>query len=62
MESISEIKVQGVGNSAEFAEVGDVTTISKSGTNEFHGSLFWYHHNSALNATAFGQQTKIDQQ
>jgi len=58
MESIQEIKVQGVGNSAEFAEVGDVTTISKSGTNEFHGSLFWYHHNSALDATAFGQQTK----
>ncbi len=58
MESIAEIKVQGVGNNAEFAEVGDVTTISKSGTNEFHGGLFWYHQNSALNATAFGQQTK----
>jgi hypothetical protein len=58
MESIAEIKVQGVGNSAEFAEVGDVTTISKSGTNEIHGGLFWYHHNSALDATAFGQQTK----
>ncbi len=58
MESIAEIKVQGVGNNAEFAEVGDVTTISKSGTNEFHGSLFWYHHNAALDATEFGQLTK----
>jgi hypothetical protein len=58
MESIAEIKVQGVGNTAEFAEVGDVTTISKSGTNEIHGGLFWYHHNSALDATAFGQLTK----
>ena len=35
-----------------------MTTISKSGTNEFHGGLFWYHQNAALNATAFGQQTK----
>jgi Carboxypeptidase regulatory-like domain/TonB dependent receptor len=58
VESIAEIKVQGVGNTAEFAEVGDVTTISKSGTNEFHGGVFWYHQNSALNAKAFGQQTK----
>ncbi len=58
VESISEIKVQGAGNTAEFAEVGDVTTITKSGTNEFHGSLFWYMQNAALNATAFGQTTK----
>ena len=58
VESIAEIKVQGAGNTAEFAEVGDVTTISKSGTNEFHGGLFWYHQNAALDATAFGQLTK----
>jgi hypothetical protein len=58
LESIAEIKVQGVGNAAEFAEVGDVTTISKSGTNAFHGGLFWYHQNAALNATAFGQTVK----
>ncbi len=58
LETIAEIKVQGVGNAAEFAEVGDVTTISKSGTNDFHGDLFWYHQNRALNATAFGQQEK----
>jgi hypothetical protein len=58
VESIAEIKVQGVGNTAEFAALGDVTTISKSGTNELHGGVFWYHQNSALNATAFGQETK----
>ena len=58
VESIAEIKIQGSGNNAEFAEVGDVTTISKSGTNEFHGGLFWYHQNAALNATAYGQTTK----
>ncbi len=57
-ESIAELKVQGVGSPAEFGQVGDVTTVSKSGTNIFHGNLFWYHQNRALNATAFGQQTK----
>ena len=57
-ESISEIKVQGVGNAAEYGQVGDVTTISKSGTNQFHGDLFWYMQNRALNSTAYGQTIK----
>ena len=57
-ESIAEIKVQGVGNAAEYGQVGDVTTISKSGTNSFHGDLFWYTQNRAFNSTAYGQQTK----
>jgi hypothetical protein len=58
LESVAEIKVQGVGNTAEFGEVGDVTTTSKSGTNELHGDLFWYHQNRAFDATAYGQQAK----
>ena len=58
LESIAEIKVQGVGNTAEFGEMASVTTISRSGTNELHGDLFWYHQNRALDAMAFGQKTK----
>lgn len=57
-ESIAEIKVQGVGNPAEYGQVGDVTTISKSGTNQFHGDLFWYTQNAAMNAINFGETTK----
>ena len=57
-ESIAEIKVQGVGNNAEYGGVGDITTVSKSGTNVYHGSAFWYHQNRALDATAYGQKTK----
>ena len=53
-ESIAEIKVQGVGSPAEFGAPGDVTTISKSGTNTLHGDTFWYHQNAALNAIPFG--------
>ena len=57
-ESIAEIKVQGVGNQAEYGQVGDITVISKSGTNQLRGDLFWYMQNRALNALNFGQQTK----
>ena len=57
-ESIAEIKVQGVGNPAEYGQMGDVTTVSKSGTNEFHGALFWYSQNAAMNAVNFGELSK----
>ncbi|MBI2686677.1 MAG: TonB-dependent receptor [Acidobacteria bacterium] len=55
VESIGEIRVQGVGNTAEFGQPGDITITSKSGTNEYHGALFWYHQNRALDARSFGQ-------
>lgn len=58
MEMIAEIKVQGVGNTAEYGQSGDVTTISKSGTNDFHGAAFWYHQNRALDANRYGALTK----
>jgi len=57
-ESIAEIKVQGVGNAAEYGQVGDVTTISKSGTNDYHATVFWFHQNRALDSKAFGALTK----
>ncbi len=57
-ESIAEIKVQGVGNAAEYGQVGDVTTISKSGTNQYHATAFWFHQNRALDAKVYGALTK----
>jgi hypothetical protein len=57
VESIAEIKVQGVGNNAEYGTPGDITTISKSGSNEYHGAGFWYHQNKALDSRAFNQVT-----
>lgn len=57
-ESIAEIKVQGVGNAAEYGQVGDVTTISKSGTNDYHATGFWFHQNRALDSNRFGALTK----
>ncbi|MGO9403853.1 MAG: TonB-dependent receptor domain-containing protein [Terriglobales bacterium] len=48
--SISEMKVSGSNNNAEFSGVADVTTTSKAGTNVVHGGVFWNHENAALDA------------
>jgi hypothetical protein len=50
-EGIAELKVTAFNNSAEFSQVGDVTFTTKGGTNTFHGSLFEYLQNDALDAT-----------
>ena len=57
-DSISELRVDGVLNNAEFGQPGEVTSITKGGTNHLHGALFWYHQESAFNATPFGSTTK----
>ena len=57
-ESVAEMKVQAVGNNAEFGQVGDITTTSRGGTNQFHGSAFDYLQNRAFDATAFGATAK----
>jgi hypothetical protein len=48
--SISEIRVSEFNNTAEFGGISDVTTISKSGTNEFHGGFSEYLENTLMNA------------
>jgi hypothetical protein len=49
-EGIAELKVTAFNNDAEFSQVGDVTFTTKAGTNNFHGSLFEYLQNDALDA------------
>jgi hypothetical protein len=49
-EGIEELKVTAFNNNAEFAQIGDVTFTTKSGTNQFHGSLFEYLQNDAFDA------------
>jgi hypothetical protein len=48
--SIEEIKISEDLNPAEFGGVADVTTVSKSGTNEFHGGAFENLQNTDFNA------------
>ena len=57
-EGLSEMKVTAFNNSAEFSQVADITFITKSGTNQFHGSLFEYLQNNALDAKILNFTTK----
>ena len=57
-EGIAELKVTAFNNNAEFSQVGDVTFTTKSGTNSFHGSLFEYLQNDALDATVLNFNIK----
>ena len=53
-ESIAEIRVDGVNNNAEYGQPGEITTVTKAGTDALHGSAFWYFQNSAFDAIPFG--------
>ena len=53
-EGISALRVTSFNNSAEFSQVGDVTFTTKSGTSQYHGSLFEYLQNDALDADPYG--------
>ena len=57
-EGIAAVKVTAFNNSAEFSQVGDVTFTTKSGANRYHGSLFEYFQNSALDASPYGFDAK----
>ena len=57
MENIAEMKVTAFNNNAEFAQIGDVTFVTKSGTNLLHGSAFVYFQNKVLDATVLNFNT-----
>ncbi|HYI97209.1 MAG TPA: carboxypeptidase-like regulatory domain-containing protein, partial [Bryobacteraceae bacterium] len=43
VESFQEFRVDMANNTAEYGGIGQVTIVSKGGTNDFHGSLFDYY-------------------
>jgi len=55
VETVSEFRVGVTNNNASFgrSEGGQINVISKTGTNAFHGGVYWYHQNSALNANTW---------
>lgn len=57
-ESIAETKVTAFNNNAEFAQIGDVTFTTKSGTSHWHGSAFEYFQNDIFDATILGFSPK----
>jgi hypothetical protein len=55
VENVAEFRVGVTNNNASFgrSEGGQINVISKSGTNSYHGSVYWFHQNSALNANTW---------
>lgn len=49
-ETIQELRVSSVNNGAEFAQLGAITTISKSGGNNFHGAAFYNFYGNSMRA------------
>ena len=47
---ITLFRVNTASNSAEFAQPTDLTVVTKSGSNQFHGSAFWYLQRKDWNA------------
>lgn len=55
VDTIQQVQVMTLNNSAEFGgSAGAVTSlVTKSGTNHFHGSAWWFLRNDALDANSF---------
>lgn len=60
LDGIQEFKVQTSTYSAEFGQAagGVVNVTLKSGANDLHGSLFYFHRNSAISATPYFQPVR----
>src|SRR5260370_34583874 len=43
MESFSEARLDMVNNAADASAIGEVTVVSKAGSNQLHGSVFAYY-------------------
>jgi len=53
LEGIQEVNVQLANTPAEFATPANFAVVTKSGTNDYHGSAFWDYNSSKLNARDF---------
>ena len=60
-ESISEIRADGVMANAEFGDPGQVVVTTKGGTNDLHGSGFWYYQDSKWDAIPYTYPTTLTQ-
>ncbi len=58
LEAIGELTVLSNNFSAEYAGIANIRVVTKRGTSEYHGSLFYNNKNSALGAWSIGD--KID--
>lgn len=63
VENIEEFRVGVANPNATFGRAGggQVSVITSSGTNDYHGAVFWFHQNDNLNATVWQNNRTIAQ-
>ncbi|MCC7341845.1 MAG: TonB-dependent receptor [Bryobacterales bacterium] len=58
IESFQEVKVITANSSAEYAQVAQFSAVSKSGTNEVHGGLYWGNFNNKFSARSWADSER----
>ncbi len=53
LEAVQEVRFDYVNNRAEFSEVANISMVTRSGENQFHGRASWDLGNRAMNARGF---------
>ena len=46
LDTVQEYRIETTGSSAQYSRPASVALVTKSGTNEFHGAVFWTHRNN----------------
>jgi len=46
LDTVQEFRIETAGSSAQYSRPATMTLVTKSGTNEIHGSVFWTHRNN----------------
>jgi hypothetical protein len=59
IETFQEIKILTANSSAEYAQVAQFAAVSKAGTNDPHGTLYWGNFNSAFQARAWSDRQPV---
>jgi len=59
IETFQEIKILTANTSAEYAQVAQFLAVSKSGTNAYHGGLYWGNFNSKFSARSWADRVPV---
>jgi hypothetical protein len=61
LDTIQEFRIETSGSNAQYSRPATMTLVTKSGTNEIHGSAFWTHRNNFGGLRARQRQDFFDQ-